>query len=272
MVQILDSARGRHLWSEIVSCVLLEESHRAQGTLQDFLTAMRNGAIPDHLWQQLLQRCLVPHDPRLQDKRICTACVGVLRHNARAVAWLWRAKVLANLARERLLVCPAVDTYRSDGLVPSNDPEILRYLRHVTSLTDTKNLPGFLYLWRGPLCLEDKISEEHGLVRGCRGTLDSILFHPDDPAFDPDPSLQPLFLQNIPLALLLHISGGTFQQSHLLPQGICPLFPVVRDWKHKTTQEGHPFLDPRTRGLLQQGPLSITRRQLPCTNPLACAA
>ena len=275
LVQLLDSARGRRLWRDIKSCVLLEHSHRTHGLLQDFLHAMRKGAIPDHLIKDLLQRSILPHDQRLQIPKFWehTACVGVLRHNSRAVACLWRAKVLASLAGERLLVCPAIDAYKSDGLVPANDPEILRYLCHVTNLTDTKKLPGFLYLWHGcSLCLEDKISEEHGLVRGCRGTLESVLFHANEPAYDPNPSLEPHFLQNMPLGLLLRIPGASFQQSPLLPHGICPIFPVTRDWKHKTTQEAHPYLDCRTRSLLHEGSLSISRRQLPCTNPLACTA
>ena len=274
-IRLLDASQGRRLWQQIGTCVLLEHSHRASGTLQEFLQAMRSGTIAPRLWTALLQRTVSRYDIRMQELKFWspTSCVGVLRHNTRAVACLWRAKMLASLSKARLLVCPAVDTYRSEMQVPGNHPDILRYLCNVTNLTDTKNLPGVLFLWQGcTLCLEDKISEAHGLVRGCRGVVDEILLHSDEPPFDSNPAMPPHVLRHLPVAVLLRVEGPQFQQSPLLQPNVCAILPVTRDWTHKANPDSHPYLDPHARALLQEGPLHITRRQLPCTNPLACTA
>lgn len=269
----IDTARGRELWRGITSCVTLEFSHRARGPLQVFLDQMRSGQISRAAWELLMDRCLTADDPRCQQPAFWSddSCVGVLRHSARATACLHRALHLSALAQQRLVICLAVDTCRTQRLSQVPSPALLRYLCHITSLSDTENLPGVLFLWKGcVLNLEEKIADACGLVRGCHGVLESILLDDAEPSFDLSPSLPPHVLQFLPRSLLMRVPDGDFLQSFLLEQGDCLLQPVARDWTHTPLLERVMGLDDETRAQLQGDTLHITRRQLPCTNPLAC--
>ena len=271
----VDASHGQALWRNLNSCILLNISHRASGRLDDFLAAMRSGTIGPRQWEDLGTCQLGADDPRSMLPTFWegSACVGVLRHSVRAVACLQRATRLAALAGQRLVLCLAVDLPRRTNAPVIHNADLLRYLCAVPSLTTTENLPGVLYLWHGcGLTLEEKISEQHGLIRGCQGSLEKIVFHDDEPPFDPDPSLPPHLLTYLPSGLVLRIPGGDFQQSLLLPQGACYLQPVQREWHHTPKVDALQHLPDATVEAIAGVPLSILRRQLPCTNPLACTA
>ena len=150
---------------------------------------------------------------------------------------------------------------------------ILKYISALPSLTDTENLPGPLYLWSGrTLCLEEKIAESHGLIRWCQGELDQIIFDDLEPDFDPSPHLPPHVLHFMPQGLVLTVADASFTQSILLDEGACLLEPVVREWRHTPHPDAWatPPLD--VQELWNSGAIAASRRQLPCTNPLACTA
>jgi len=200
----LAALRGQSLWRNISSCIVLDTAHRAHG--QQFLSEMREGTISHQAWAALLSRRLPPHDPRVQASCFWSndACIGVLRHRVRAIACLQRALHLARLAGQRLLVCTAVDSCRTTQSSSLAHPLLLQYLCSVPNLTETKNLPGVLFLWHGcHLTLETKISEEHGLVRGCPCILRHVLFHEDELPFDSDSSLPPHILSFLPMRLIV---------------------------------------------------------------------
>ena len=271
----LNAAQGRRLWRDISRCVLLSVSHRSHGPLQHFLQLMRTGTIPSAAWDVLLRRVLQPHDTRLREPKYWSnaACVGVLRHSIRALACLHRAHQLAFLAGQRLLLCICIDSCRRGADGSLSHPGLLRYLCSVDNLTETQNLPGILFLWHGcALTLEEKVADRYGLVRGCQGELQHLVLHPDEPTFDLSPDLEPHILTYMPCSLTLQVPQATFVQSALLECGQCALFPIIRDWQHSTKADGLPFLDQTTRDMLLGSTLSITRRQFPCTNPLACTA
>eukprot|EP00435_Cladocopium_sp_Y103_P046459 s3073_g13.t1 len=231
----MEARRGCELWQNISSCIFLETSHRAAGQLDTLLQEMRAGAISDTSWSALVSRSWSAQEQTIGMDKFWSnaACVGVMRHRVRAIACVHRARHLAALAGQRLLLCLAIDSPRSARVASISDPALLQYLCSLPSLTDTKNLPGVLFLWHGCLLnLEEKIAEQYGLVRGCQGTLSTILFHDEEPSFDPNPNLEPHVLQFMPQALILQIPGGTFQQSNLLPVGACFLDPVTRDFQH----------------------------------------
>eukprot|EP00438_Fugacium_kawagutii_P011076 Skav208612 [mRNA] locus=scaffold248:45808:49789:- [translate_table: standard] len=273
--QQLEAARGRKLWRDIDDCILLSVSHRASGALQSFLEAMRRGSIGPELWQRLLARCVRPGDTRPVEEKFWgpEACVGVLRHSARSIACLHRAMQLSRLSNQRLLLCLAVDSCRSNQAASISHPSLLNYLCHVTNLSDTENLPGVLFLWHGCILnLEDKISEQQGLVRGCRASLQSIILDPAEPLIDMSADLPPYILQYMPHGLICHVSETSFQQSVLLQVGDCFLQPMTRSWQHVPRAADFPALDATAASAFCDVTLTIARAQLPCTNPLACTA
>ena len=270
----LEARRGCDIWRAIPSCIFLETSHRTAGQLQTFLHEMRAGTISDTSWSALLTRSWASQAQTIGAEKFWsnTACVGVLRHRIRAIACLQRAKYMAARAGQRLLLCLAIDTARNAKTTNIEEPQVLQYLCSLPSLTETKNLPGVLFLWHGcVLNLEDKIAEQYGLVRGCHGSLSSVLFHDEEPPFDPSPHLDPHVLEFMPQALILQIAGGTFRQSHLLPVGACFLEPVTRDFQHTVNLDEVPGIGPFLDDL-EDYTLSVHRRQFACTNPLACTA
>ena len=99
-----ENTRGLSLWKEISSAVLLHQTHRASGPLEKFLQAMRAGQLTAAHWSILHRRLIRPFDPRLQEEKFWSpsACVGVLRHTARAIATLHRARQLARRSSHRL--------------------------------------------------------------------------------------------------------------------------------------------------------------------------
>ena len=147
LVQIqrrLDAAHGKSLWRSISSCLFLDVSHRAGGPLEDFLAAVRSGYISSSQWSLLQQRDIslassCSSAPQFWEN---AACVGVLRHSVRSIACLQRASHLAARARQRLIVCLAVDAPRQPHGPPMHDPHLLRHLCAVPSLITTQNLPG----------------------------------------------------------------------------------------------------------------------------------
>ena len=236
---------------------------------------MRAGHISEESWSALLARRLSPHDLPARNPLFWTneACVGVLRHRIRATACLHRAQHLARLAGHRLLVCRAVDACRIPNGPILDDPDLLRYLCSVPSLSATENLSGVLYLWEGAhLILEDKLSEHHGLVRGCRGVLCRLLLHEQEAPFDPAPSLPPHILTYQPLGMVLTIPNSVFQQSPLLQPGQCFLEPVHREWRRSPTADALARLPVDVQSTLHAAHLSVLRSQFPRSNPLACAA
>ena len=217
---------------------------------------------------------LLPRDSRGEEHifRSTECIVGVLRHSARMVALVHRAEELARAAGERLLLCFASDHCRTREGVAS-DPELLRYLCNIHSLSETQNLPGVLFLWRGcRLVLEEKVREDLGLIRGCVGLLRTIVLDPEEPPFDADSALPPVCLSQLPLSLLLDIPGQDFLQSSLLQPGTCGLFPCGRDWTHRCHLDRIPLLDAALREQRGEQSLRVHRRQLPCTNALAATA
>ena len=189
---------------------------------------------------------------------------------ARAIAGLQRSQHLARLAGQRLLVCIAVDACRTSRSSILTYPQLLQYLCTLPNLTETKNLPGVLFLWRGcHLTLESKISEEHGLIRGCPGILRTALLREDEPEFDNNAELLPHVLAFLPRGLIIHIPDRHFQQSALLSVGDCLLEPVTWDFAHRCTPAALAQFPADIGEALASAPLTVTRRQFPCTNALA---
>lgn len=127
-----------------------------------------------------------------------------------------------------------------------------------------------LFLWRGcHLTLESKISEEHGLIRGCPGILRTALLREDEPEFDNNAELLPHVLAFLPRGLIIHIPDRHFQQSALLSVGDCLLEPVTWDFAHRCTPAALAQFPADIGEALASAPLTVTRRQFPCTNALA---
>ena len=270
-----EASHGLELWHGIPNAILLQHSHRASGSLSSFLAAMRQGAIRPHHWQMLADRLLRPNDPRASSPKFWSsnACVGVLRHTNRVIATLHRAQLLARQAGHRLLVCPAVDSARTLHAPALTDPTFLEHVLHVPNLTTTENLPGLLFLWPGCLLqLEDKLSDLHGLVRGCRGTLSHLLLHPEEHPYDPSPNLPPHVLTHLPAALVLCIPGIDVQQTPHLPAGSIFLEPTHREWRYDPNLDAIPNLPDQVLTAIGDSSVTISRQQFACTNWLACTA
>ena len=267
--------RGLDLWQQVDRCVQLTYTHRTHGFLQQILAAMRAGHIPTALWQQLLTRVASTHDERLLAPHFwdSAACVGVLRHRARVAATLQRAEVLAPASGHRLLLCLAADRCRNAQNRPLIAPSFLEWLCRLPNLNQTCNLPGYLCLWPGAtLCLEHKVCERYGLVRGCPVTVREILLHDLEPAFEDDPLAEPLVLQYLPRGLIVHVADASFLQSTSLKVGELLLEPIHRSWSFSPSIENIPGLDDAATTALCCQPLQVSRRQFPCTNTLACTA
>ena len=192
-----DACRGLQLWQQLSHCVVLQYTHRTQGSLNDILAAMRAGHMPDTLWRALLARVLQPNDLRSAEPQFWgrDSCVGVLR----PLATVYRAQALASASGQRLiLVLPADRCWTSE--ISLHDPALLQYLTRIDNLTTTKNLAGCLFLWHGAmLVLEHKLDETLGLVRGCTATVRRILLHPSEPyfLFGPEPGAPYLMLCSV---------------------------------------------------------------------------
>ena len=65
---------------------------------------------------------------------------------------------------------------------------------------------------------------------------------------------------------------GTFHQSTLLSVGESFLEPLTRDWQHTCTPDACSQFPSELHETVAGASLATTRRQFPCTNPLACTA
>ncbi len=74
------------------------------------------------------------------------------------------------------------------------------------------------------------------------------------------------------LGLILQTDNRTFQQSNLLPLGACFLQPLQREWQHAPPVEKLPDLLDLPGAGFDTSSFNVLRRQLPCTNWLACTA
>lgn len=269
-----DACRGLHLWQQLSHCVVLQYTHRTQGTLNDILAAMRAGHMPDALWRALLARVLQPNDLRSAEPQFWSpnSCVGVLRHRIRSLATVHRAQALASASGQRLiLVLPADRCWTSETSL--HDPALLQYLTRIDNLTTTKNLAGCLFLWHGAmLVLEHKLDEAIGLVRGCTATVRRILLHPNEPPFSLDPNLEPHILCYVPCGLILHTTEATFRHSNLLQENEFLIEPCSRTWTLDLNPDRVPGISLVTADALTSSSLTILRRQLPVNNTLACTA
>ena len=262
----MPALRGRAVWTQFTKCICLDYSHRCRGDLADIIATLRTSpsGLSEQQWRLLQSRVLRKDDARLRHERFAapTAVLGVLRHAVRAALTPARAHALAASAGRRLCILPASDIIRGDDGVLARDPSFAHRCLAVHSLSATKNLPGFLFLWLGcELLLEEKLCDDLGLVRGCRVTLVDIIPSEGQVLGSHDPSLSPFVLASCPAGLVVRVPGATWIKDPTLGPGAFFISPRTRSWRFGPGANETDFQ-----------PATVARTQLPFTNCVAFTA
>ena len=178
-------AIGRDLWKNIDAVCILDHSHRCHGPLQTFLSDLSSDkGISTDSWQHLCARLVSTDDARLMlSKFHPSRCpVGVLRHSVRAFKTLQRAQAAATSSGHRLLLSVAADRCSSANRLFSLASDLALEAASIHTLSTTANLPNILALYPGmELCLENKLSTDLGVVRGCTVIVDDIFLSDAEP-------------------------------------------------------------------------------------------
>ncbi|CAL1151019.1 unnamed protein product [Cladocopium goreaui] len=204
---LMHAAAGAALWRSISAVLILEESHRCRGPLQQLLQdLLSDQGISHESCQHLHHRLLQTADARMFQPKFhpSTCTVGVMRHTIRVCKTMQRAQQAAQSAGHRLVLAVAADRSSFGNRNVTLDPTLAQEAAAVHTLSATANLPGFLALYPGvQLCLETKLCPELGVVRGCTVIVDDIVLADTEPSFPRDPTLPPHPLLYLPQALLL---------------------------------------------------------------------
>ncbi|CAL1155614.1 unnamed protein product [Cladocopium goreaui] len=204
---LMHAAAGAALWRSISAVLILEESHRCRGPLQQLLQdLLSDQGISHESCQHLHHRLLQTADARMFQPKFhpSTCTVGVMRHTIRVCKTMQRAQQAAQSAGHRLVLAVAADRSSFGNRNVTLDPTLAQEAAAVHTLSATANLPGFLALYPGvQLCLETKLCPELGVVRGCTVIIDDIVLADIEPSFPRDPTLPPHPLLYLPQALLL---------------------------------------------------------------------
>ena len=260
--------RGRELWLDVKSVIFLNYSRRCSGPLADVLRDMRDSTtLSDASWNALQQRLLSHPNAtaaRAQVRagmfsdRSCRA--GVLRHDVRVSLCRHRELQHATTAGSPLFVSVAADRCiekSCPGALTQKD--YLNILR-ISSLTTTKQLQGFLFLYVGmTVVLEERLSQKLQLVRGCPCKIAQILFDIREPDTDQAPPGEFHVLQFVPEALLLRVEDVAWKKHPILEPGCFYLPARRRSWT--TSLPGSATTT-----------VSVERLQLPVTNDAAATA